>query len=637
MTLARQKVSGLLLGLIAATAGFAADVTVNDLFRAGNITDAELSPDGRYVAWRQVRDIYVGNDEVDYNVIHSFSDNAIVTNVEWTGLDTLVVQTRGKVSGDSQLWVTRLGNRSDGSFGVVEENRYNVPGHIVDPLIESPEEVVFARWNLDADFVHAELFRIDLFETRTKRAFNRNARIDIGKAELDYLLADAAGNYVVGTREFEGVPELWQRVAGTGQWTKIWEGNENVSFELASLSEDGKSVWALTDAFTDTVAAVEFNLQSRALQKVLYQHDRFDVARILNADRRGAPEGVAFADQGLLRFEFFDEERKAEYRAIESRFPDAGIAIVGRSSDLAVLLVHTFTSNSRGHIYRCYADGSDCTVVGAVAPWLDGKPLGETVALQVQSTDAIVVDAYLTLPVSPAESVPLIAMPHGGPIGVSDDRHFSGDVQWLAANGYAVLQVNYRGSEGYGRAFEASGLRQWGRGIEDDIEASVLQVIERYPQIDADRVGIFGASYGGYSALMSVIRNPDLFRCAASFAGVTDLTLLFLQSRMRDNDALRDDLVRKIGNPVRDLDEQRSNSPVYRYKEISRPVFLAHGTADNIVDVEHSWRLRKLLELRGNPPTMVILDDVGHGFEYTNEAEDLYEPLVRFLDKHLKR
>ena len=134
---------------------------------------------------------------------------------------------------------------------------------------------------------------------------------------------------------------------------------------------------------------------------------------------------------------------------------------------------------------------------------------------------------------------------------------------------------------------------------------------------------------------MSIIRNPDLYRCAASFAGVTDLTLLFSQSRLHKNPALRERLVRIVGDPDLDYDEQTTYSPVYRYKEIQRPVFLAHGTDDRIVDIEHSWRLRMLLRLRGIDPEFVVIDDVGHGFEYVFEAQSLYEPLLAFLDEHL--
>jgi dipeptidyl aminopeptidase/acylaminoacyl peptidase len=284
----------------------------------------------------------------------------------------------------------------------------------------------------------------------------------------------------------------------------------------------------------------------------------------------------------------------------------------------------------------CEDDAEDCELVAEVAPWLDGRLLSETLALDVATTDDLVVEAFLTLPANGGETLPLLALPHGGPIGVSDDRYFSSEVQWLAHNGYAVLQVNYRGSRGYGEEFKNAGLRQWGRGIEDDIEAAVRRVLADYPRIDADRVGVFGGSYGGYSAVMSVIRNPELFKCAASYAGVMDLTLLFTQSELNRTDYLRETLSRYVGDPEVDQAEQMEHSPVYRYRDIKRPVLLGHGMEDTIVDVEHSWRLRKMLFLAGADPEFILLDGVGHGFRYVDDARDFYEPLLAFLDTHLK-
>ena len=208
-------------------------------------------------------------------------------------------------------------------------------------------------------------------------------------------------------------------------------------------------------------------------------------------------------------------------------------------------------------------------------------------------------------------------------------------MQWLAHNGYAVLQINYRGSSGYGTDFAEAGLRELGRGIEDDIDAAVMTALAAYSQLDRNRIGLFGASYGGYSALMSVIRNPDLYRCGASFAGVTDLTLLFAKSRVHKNPELREKVARIVGDPDLDYEEQTRNSPVYRYREIDRPIFLAHGTKDGVVDIEHSWRLRMLMRRRGVDPDFVVIDDAGHGFDYVEDAELLYVPLLAFLDKHL--
>ena len=507
-------------------------------------------------------------------------------------------------------------------------------GYLHDALLDDPDRVVYARYRDEDDVVAVDLYRINVFD-KSDRLFRGRNKIDTGSDEFVEYVEDQAGNYVVGLKRQNGIPEIWQRSASGGEWQQRWVANKESSIHPVSVSSDGQTLYALSNVSTDKVAAVEFDLQSGKLARVIYEHERFDLGGILVDDDHPVPYGVVFSEQGLLRYHFFADERDEEFRDLQEKFPHKGIVIIGRANDDNVLLVSASTSKDHGEIYRCDKISDQCEMVISLSPWLEGKTLSDTVVLEIEAEEGLLVDAFLTLPAAGGESVPLVVMPHGGPIGVRDSRYYSGDVQWLAHNGYAVLQVNYRGSSGYGREFVEAGLRELGRGIEDDIDSAVTLALQTSPQLDRDRIGIFGASDGGYSALMSVIRNPDLYQCAASFAGVTDLTLLFAQSRLHKNPALREELIRIVGDPDLDYDEQTSNSPVYRYRDIKRPVFLAHGTKDRIVDIEHSWRLRMLMRLQGTDPEFVVIDDVGHGFSYVEDAELLYDPLVRFLDQHL--
>ncbi len=632
----RYAISTLCVTLIS-TGVYGSGVGVRDLFRAGNIQEIELSPNGDYVAYQQNLKVIAGNESVGYATIHHFSDNQYIYEVEWTSNNTLIVQTRSWVSGDWFMWVTRLGVLDNGDFGTLIERRHDVGGYIADPLSGSDDEIIFAKLDEKSDYYATELYRMSVFEKKTDRAFKRKFRLDTGDGELFYYLQDPAGDYTLGIRSDEGIPELWRRQPGQKHWARIWSSTTEADFLPISISSDGNSLWALSNAFTDKSAAIEFDLQTNTLRQVLYEDERFDLEGIIFDTETLLPRAIFYLEQGLVQYRFFADEAEREHKALQAQFPNKDIIVTGRSDDDSVLLVHASTSSSRGSVHICDMTADECSAVGAVAPWLDDAQLSDAIALSVSSSDDVVVDAFLTLPTAGGASIPLVAMPHGGPIGISDDRHFSAEVQWLASNGYAVLQVNYRGSSGYGRKFEAAGMRQWGRGIEDDIEASVRLVLSQHPNLDGDRVGIFGGSYGGYSALMSVIRNPQLFKCAASWAGVTDLTLIFNQSRTRLSSSLREAMIERIGSPVVDYEEQKANSPVYRYKDVKRPILLGHGTDDTIVDVEHSWRLRKLMELAGATPEFLILDDVEHGFDNVDDVAAFYEPLVAFLDKHLKR
>ena len=594
-----------------------------------------LSPDGNFVAYQSGRFIHAGNADAGYADLGDFSEQTIIRRIQWTGNNTFVIATQNRISRASYLWAFRLGLDDAGQFGKLEQQRHDVSGYVYDLLVNDPEHIVFAKLRFEDKLVATDLFRIDLFEN-SERGFKKSRALKTGADQFYYYLRDTSGEFSVGIRYLDSVPEVWRRAPGTDKWNHVWTAPDASEFEPAGISADGATLWALSNAFTDKQAAIEFDLERGDLRRVLFEHDRLDLESIVMSEHTAVPRAVIFREHGMVRYHFFADDARTTYEGLATNFPDRGVVVIGRSNDGAVQLVHSYSSADPGQIHRCVLADNSCELIASVAPWLEGSTLSESIALQIPSEEELVVDAFLTLPLNGGSSMPLIAMPHGGPIGVRDSRAFSARVQWLARRGYAVLQVNFRGSGGYGRDFEAAGFRQLGRGIEDDIEAAVYFALEKYPQLDGDRVGIYGGSYGGYSALMSVIRNPDLFVCAASWAGVTDLTLLFTQTDRNKNEALREYFTRLIGEPDLDYDEQTANSPVYRYREFRRPILLGHGTADRVVDVEHSWRLRMLLGLIDADPEFVILEDVQHGFEYVSEAQSFYEPLLDFLDEHLE-
>ena len=627
-------VAGLAASASHAQESDATTLTFHDLFRSAAVRSVELSPTAEYLVYQSDQKVYAGNEALGYVLIFDFSESERIREIAWIGENTLILRAYNRDTGRSRLYSSKLGLDENGELAELTWERHPVRGYLHDALLDDPDRVVYARYRDEDDVVAVDLYRINVFD-KSDRLFRGRNKIDTGSDEFVEYVEDQAGNYVVGLKRQNGIPEIWQRSASGGEWQRRWVANKESSIHPVSMSSDGQTLYALSNVSTDKVAAVEFDLQSGKLARVIYEHERFDLGGILVDDDHPVPYGVVFSEQGLLRYHFFADERDEEFRDLQEKFPDKGIVIIGRANDDNVLLVSASTSKDHGEIYRCDKISDQCEMVISLSPWLEGKTLSDTVVLKIEAEEGLLVDAFLTLPAAGGESVPLVVMPHGGPIGVRDSRYYSGDVQWLAHNGYAVLQVNYRGSSGYGREFVEAGLRELGRGIEDDIDSAVTLALQTYPQLDRGRIGIFGASYGGYSALMSVIRNPDLYQCAASFAGVTDLTLLFAQSRLHKNPALREELIRIVGDPDLDYDEQTSNSPVYRYRDIKRPVFLAHGTKDRIVDIEHSWRLRMLMRLQGTDPEFVVIDDVGHGFSYVEDAELLYDPLVRFLDRHL--
>jgi len=269
-------------------------------------------------------------------------------------------------------------------------------------------------------------------------------------------------------------------------------------------------------------------------------------------------------------------------------------------------------------------------------PWCENFPFSDSVVIKTAAKDGLIIESYLTLPLKKQSApFPLVVMPHGGPIGIRDARHFDKDVQFLVSQGYAVLQVNFRGSSGYGKAFRQAGKGSFGTAIEDDIDASLNNALANYP-LDKSNMCIIGMSYGGYSALVSAMRWPDRYKCAISFSGISDRILNFTAS-----DSVRLESTRKwmedyFGNPLTSLTKMKSEQPLYAYKKLKTPLMLIHGTDDVRVDYEHATRLQRMLTMAGNPPVMLTLKNEGHGFTNIYSIKASWETIAGFLAQHLK-
>jgi dipeptidyl aminopeptidase/acylaminoacyl peptidase len=245
--------------------------------------------------------------------------------------------------------------------------------------------------------------------------------------------------------------------------------------------------------------------------------------------------------------------------------------------------------------------------------------------------DALTLHGFVNRPQGANGPGPMVVMVHGGPYFVADDWDFDEETQLLTAQGYAVLRVNFRGSAGFGRHFMELGYRQWGGAMVDDITDATRWAIAK-GIADPRRICIYGASYGGFAALMSVAREPQLYRCAIGLSGAYDLSKLY-----RWGDIHRSDYGMHYLNVVLGGDKQtlQAHSPTALASAIKVPVLLAHGTLDARVPIKHAKEMRSALEDAGDPPEFVTYDWEGHGLSDPAHLKDFYGRLIRLLEKSL--
>jgi dipeptidyl aminopeptidase/acylaminoacyl peptidase len=296
-------------------------------------------------------------------------------------------------------------------------------------------------------------------------------------------------------------------------------------------------------------------------------------------------------------------------------------------------MVHIGASNNPGAYYVfTQADGM-LHKLAEVNEALSGKPLAATRYVHYTARDRLDIPAYLTLPLGrAAKGLPLILLPHGGPYDVRDDGTFDQEVQFYANRGYAVLQPEYRGSGGFGKPFYEKGEGQWGRAMQDDLDDG-MDWLAKDGIVDPRRVCIIGSSYGGYAALWGAARNPDRYRCAASFAGVSDLPRqLKYQLDFQVSKRYRSDW-RKVVQGAPDFD-LKGVSPLFTIDKLRVPVLLMHGDQDQRVPFKQSKIYADALKGAGKTYEFYALPGEGHGFSTSANMQQWFDRLDAFLAKY---
>jgi dienelactone hydrolase len=317
---------------------------------------------------------------------------------------------------------------------------------------------------------------------------------------------------------------------------------------------------------------------------------------------------------------------------LDKSFPGRRVKVTSATEDGNKLVLLVDSDRDPGSFYLFDRQARKARYLLSRRQWIDPTAMQPSEAVQYPTRDGATINAYLTVANGiKARGMPLVIMPHGGPHGVRDYWEWDAWAQFLASRGYAVLQPNYRGSGGYGGAFQRAGFRKWGTLMQDDLTDGVKWVIGQ-GIADPKRVCIFGASYGGYAALMSATREPDLYRCAAAFAGVYDLGSQREDSDIADSMIGREYLREVLGEDEKLWAEQ---SPVTHVARLKAPVFIAHGTSDQRVPFSQAKALRRALEKHDKPYEWVEYSGEEHGFYKDENHEDFLNKLADFLDRHI--
>jgi len=377
-------------------------------------------------------------------------------------------------------------------------------------------------------------------------------------------------------------------------------------------------------------AIVSWNPQTGE-RKTLLADDVVDPYHIIFRNGTRVPVGALYVGD-TTRSRFFDETSADArlYHSLEAAFKQP-VYITSSTRDGKKVLVETWTGNDPGAFYVFDTVAKSAQHLISRSEWLDVDKTAPVRAVSLKARDGLPLHGFLTLPHgSNGRNLPMVVLPHGGPYQVFDSGRYDMESQMLADAGYAVLQINFRGSDNYGRAHAQAGARQWGGTMQDDVTDATRWAISQ-GIANKDRICIYGASYGAYSAMMGTVREPGMYQCAAGYVGVYDLPMMFTRGDVQERGSGMTYLRDWLGDPAK----LGAVSPVTLAGQIKVPVFLAAGGEDKRAPIEHTKRLEAALKKAGTPVESLYYSTEGHGFYRPEHEREYYSRLLAFLSNSL--
>jgi dipeptidyl aminopeptidase/acylaminoacyl peptidase len=647
-----MRISRVLLLVITLVFGQAQANTVDILAGDPVLRDIKMSPDGKYLALlapvdgRNVVSIIETETRQPVNIL-KFGSTKQIGDVYWANNERLILRldyfyswyaaasTAGEwyavnINGKKRENIFGYRASRGGSSKIKTNDAADVrqSGSLVSLLKDDKRHVLMAGRAFTARDTVSRLYKVNIYTGKSKLV----ATSPVANASF---VASANGDILVSIGSDSNLmTKLHKKRTKDSEWEQI-AAMDGLSRDVTPLSiVDDQYLYVMDSSESDTATAAIIDLDSgETLQ--LFNNAGHDPTAFLMAPVSRKLVGLEY-QSGVPEYVYLDQDSDYvdAYISITKALPGNSIRVTSATRDGSMLTVFVRSDTNPGDYYLFNREKNTFAYLASAKPSIDQDNLVRTEPISFTSSDDIEIFGYVTKPAEGTEIKGLVVIPHGGPIGVRDEWGFNYENQVLATNGFAILQVNYRGSSGYGSGFQEKGLRKWGSDIQRDIiEATRWAIAEN--GFDPKRVCIYGASFGGYSALQAPLVAPGLYSCAIGFVGVYDLPLLYEEGDIPGRRSGLNYLKRAIGDNKTELYDF---SPVFHAAKLKdTPVFLIHGEEDPRAPIEHAYRMEKALKEANHPVLKTLyFEKEGHGLYEAGARARMYDAVLSFLDQHIE-
>lgn len=626
--LSAQEAAAVQSGASAAVAQISAEAFA----KRSPFTMLRVSPDGKTIATRARSDgkeFVALIDASTQKLVQRYSvgEGNEISNIRWAGSNQLLVSLMGTAERAGNAYTaTRL------AYVNIETGAMEMLGNFGT---RDGDNVIFVA--KDGSYALVSVQRLPTqYPSVMRYEFGDEVKATIAQYPIEGVwnwYADEDGVVRLGLSRLSRKLAVHYR-SGPDDKFRVVEKIKDIDIEdkylhVTYIRPGSDIAYALTENDDGRVGLYTFDLATRQPLELVYEHPNADLETVLFRD--GKPVGVFWTGDSE-QAHWLDPDYAATHSALSAALPEEQVWIASRSEEDERLVVWAGGPADPGAYYVYTPAESRLSLLMESRPGIDERQLAKPKAIGYTARDGTEIRAILTLPKGrEAKDLPLIILPHGGPFGVHDTLDYSAEVQLLANRGYAVIQPNFRGSGGYGEKFVELGYGQIGRGMQDDLDDAMDWAVAE-GIADKNRVCLVGASYGGYASLWGVLRNPERYRCAASFAGVTDWDLILkYDDRFFMNWASAKHEERVVGEENFDLD---TVSPYRLAASLTRPVLIAQGKDDTIVPWSQHTKFRSALKKSSITPVELVFEDEGHGFDEPANEQKWFEELVAFLARH---